>query len=227
MIFRLAIMLSLLVSANIASADKMRYYKVSVTNITKGQTFTPILAATLKKSSSLFTLGQPASLPLELLAEGGDTAPLTEHIQDSPEQMGEVLTVPGLLAPGETATFEIKGHHKHYALNLAAMLIPTNDAFVALSSVKLPKKGSVSYPAVAYDAGTEKNDQNCKYIPGPRCHGEGYSADNEMSEGYVYIGNGFHDLGDTDTEGNEILGPSVYDWNNAVAHITITRIKHY
>lgn len=225
--FRVTLILSLLLSANLVFADKMKLYEVSITNVTKGQTFTPQLVATHKKSLSLFTLGQPASMPLELLAEGGDTEPLSDHIQNSPDQMGEVLTVDGLLHPGQTTTFEIRGHHKHHFLSFAAMLLPTNDTFVALSTMKLPKKNSVSYSAAAYDAGTEKNDQNCAHIPGPHCGGAGepHSEASDMDEGYVYIGNGFHDLGNEDEEGNVILGPLLYDWNNAVAVVTIKRIN--
>jgi len=225
--FKITIILSLLLSANLVFADKMKRYEVSITNITKGQTFTPQLVLTHKKSLSLFTLGQPASMPLELLAEGGDTEPLTDYIESTPNKMGEVQTVPGLLASGQTVTFKISGHHKHHYLSFAAMLLPTNDTFVALSAVKLPKKGSVSYFAVAYDAGTEKNDQNCAYIPGPLCGGEAHSEVSDMDEGYVYIGNGFHDLGDEDDEGNIILGPLQYDWNNSVALVSIKRIKHH
>jgi hypothetical protein len=88
----------------------------------------------------------------------------------------------------------------------------------------LPRRGSVTYLVPAYDAGTEYNDQNCLNIPGPRCGGEGYSAEaSELDEGFVHIGNGFHDLGDSDSQGNEILKPQFYDWNNAVAKITITK----
>lgn len=219
--FQFTLTLSLLVSINLAFAGDMKLYEVSITNMTKGQTFTPQLVTTHKKSLSLFTLGQPASMPLELLAEGGDTAPLTEHIQNSPGQMGETLTNPDPLAPGHTTTFEISGHHKHHSLSLAAMLLPTNDTFIALSSVKLPKKGSVSYFALAYDAGTEKNDQNCAHIPGPHCGGTGepHSEPSEMDEGYVYIGNGFHNLGD------RMLKPAQYDWNNPVALVTIKRVN--
>jgi len=215
--FQLTLILSLLLSINLAFAGDMKLYEVSITNVTKGQIFTPQIVATHKKSLSLFTPGQPAGLPLELLAEGGDTQPLTDHIENSPDQIGEVLTNPVPLLPGHTTTFIISGHHKHHSLSLAAMLLPTNDTFIALSSVELPKNGSVSYSALAYDAGTEINDQNCENIPGPLCHGEGYSE--ITGEGYVYIGNGFHDLGDG------TLKPAQYDWNNPVALVTIKRIK--
>ena len=72
------------------------------------------------------------------------------------------------------------------------MLIPTNDTFVALDSVRLPRVGSTARLAIAYDAGTEANDQNCNNMPGPRCGGVGFSpGPNVGDEGYVYVSNGF------------------------------------
>ncbi len=121
--------------------------------------------------------------------------------------------------PGETTMLTIKGKPDRGLLTVVAMLLPTNDTFVALDGKKLPQHGSVSYLVPAYDAGTEYNDQDCANIPGPLCGGEGYSSEvNNMGEGFVHIGNGFHDLGD------DVLKPQRYDWNNNVAKITITRI---
>ncbi|NOR80678.1 MAG: hypothetical protein GQ529_07585 [Methyloprofundus sp.] len=225
MIFRLTIMLTLFLAANLVSAEGMMRYEVSITNLTKGQTFTPQLVATHDDSVSLFSFGQPASAALELLAEAGDTGELTELIMTIPSKVGYVMTVPGLLEPGKTVTFEINGHHKHHQLTFAAMLLPTNDTFVALQGMSLPVQGAVSYFALAYDAGTEANDQNCAHIPGPRCGGEAHSVASDMDEGFVYISNGFHDLGDMDDVGNEILGTKTYDWHHSVAQVTIKRIS--
>lgn len=222
--FRLTIMLTLFLAANLATAEEMMRYEVSITNITQGQTFTPQLVATHDNSVSLFSFGKPAGVPLELLAEAGDTGPLTEVILTIPNKVGYVMTVPGLLEPGKTSTFEINGLSEHHQLTFAAMLLPTNDTFVALVGMKLPEEGSVSYFALAYDAGTEANDQNCAHIPGPRCGGEAHSMASDMDEGFVYISNGFHDLGDMDDAGNEILGTKMYDWHHSVAQVTIKRI---
>ena len=38
----------------------------------------------------------------------------------------------------------------------------------------------------------------------------------------MHVGNGFHELGDIDADGFEVLGPATYDWRNSVAKITIT-----
>ena len=72
----LSLTLSLLLSANLAFADGAMY-EVSITNITRGQTFTPQFVATHGHAVSLFTLGQPASSELAILAESGDSGPLT------------------------------------------------------------------------------------------------------------------------------------------------------
>ena len=196
-------------------------YQVSITNLTPGQTFTPQLLVTHPRHTRLFTLGEAASVELEILAEGGDTGPLTDSIGDAAT---DIETIPGLLGPGDTSSISVQGRPGRGRISVAAMLIPTNDTFVALNGVRLPRWGSVSYFVSAYDAGTEANDQNCVNIPGPRCGGEGYSAEaSDDDEGFVHIGNGFHDLGKSDSDGNEILKPQKYDWRNTVAKITITR----
>jgi hypothetical protein len=46
------------------------------------------------------------------------------------------------------------------------MLNPTNDSFVALNNVRLPRFGR-TYTAIAYDAGSEINDELCVNIPSP------------------------------------------------------------
>ena len=53
-----------------------RTYAVTITNITSGQTFTPLLVATHKSSVSLFELGTPASTELATIAESGNIEPM-------------------------------------------------------------------------------------------------------------------------------------------------------
>ena len=98
------------------------------------------------------------------------------------------------------------------------MLLPTNDTFVGLNSVRLPRSGSATYMLRAYDAGTEYNDQHCDHIPGPTCGGEAISEASDTDEGFVHIGNGFQEMGD------DALSPHPYDWGSAVAKVVITRI---
>lgn len=214
-----------LTTAN-ALADKLPRYEVTVTNITQAQTFTPILVTTHSRSIALFELGAPASEELEILAEDGGTGPFVELLENAGRAVGDVTSGAGLLAPGQSATFEIEGNPWRHVLSVAAMLIPTNDTFFAINSVRLPRFGTTSHYALGYDAGTEFNDQSCANMPGPRCGGEGFNAVvGENDEGYVYVSNGFHDLGSEDANGFEVLGPATYDWRNPVAKVTVTPIR--
>jgi Spondin_N len=222
--------LALALAATGALADDNKdhaVYEVSITNITKGQTFTPQLIAIHTDSVALFELGAPASDELAVLAEGGSTAPLTELLQkQGRENVGAVTTIGALLAPGATAVAIIEAPAKHEYLSSAGMLIPTNDTFFAVNRQRLPKRGAVTAFAQAYDAGTEANDQKCSNIPGPRCGGAGLSAGtNAGDEGFVHIGNGFHELGAGDGATGEILRPFQYDWRNPVAMIRIKRLR--
>ena len=51
-------------------------YEVTITNLTRGQSFTPILVASHRGNVGLFAVGTPADEGLATLAEGGDVGPL-------------------------------------------------------------------------------------------------------------------------------------------------------
>lgn len=210
--------LTLLAGSAVAQVD----YEVTITNLTPGQSFTPQLVVTHPGDAIIFRLGEPASPELAMLAESGDTGPLTEALNGVAM---DVTTIPGLLGPGEQASVVVNGNPGRGFVSVAAMMIPTNDTFVAMNRMKLPRSGAVQQLVPAYDAGSEYNDQNCANIPGPTCGGAGNSPDSDTDEGYVHIGNGIHELGDEDEEGNRIIGPQIYDWRNSVARITVRRMK--
>lgn len=223
-----ALALTLLGLTSAAAADHRHgpTYEITITNITQAQTFTPQLVAVHSDRVALFDPGAPASEALEILAEAGDTAPATALLMGAGRDVADVETIPGLLGPGRSVSIAVRGSGRARSLTIAAMLIPTNDTFVALNTVRLPRGGQKTYYARAWDAGTEANDQNCANMPGPRCGGAGYSPGvNDGDEGHVHVSNGFHELGDADAAGNEILGPATYDWRNPVAIVTVKRIR--
>ncbi len=213
------LMVALFASAALASPP--RSYKVVITNITPAQAFTPQLVVTHPVSTHLFVLGEPASAALEVLAESGDTGPQMDALANDAYDM---QTIPGLLEPGDTSTVIVTGHPGHGRISIGAMLIPTNDTFVALDAARLPRTGRVTYLLQAYDAGTEYNDQNCDNIPGPPCFGVGSSdpseSEEEPDEGFVHMGSGFQELGD------DVLSPHPYAWGSAVAKVVITRLTN-
>lgn len=204
------------VNSSALATGHQRMYKVSITNITPGNQFTPVLAVTHRSSIALFELGAEPGHELATLAETGDTAPF-ESLLSSSNQVSTVSTnlgpSDGLTFAGETVEFQIVGDRQARVLSMAAMMLPTNDSFVALDSVRLPFRGSVTYYAKGYDAGSEDNDELCANIPGPTCGADGGSPE---GEGFVHISGGIHGIGD--------LPEEAYDWRNPVAVVTITRI---
>lgn len=197
-----------------AQAQEAKTFEVTITNLTKSQIFTPFLLATHTPAVSLFTPGKPASYELELQAEGGNPMPLKGLLDNNPDVLNTAINPEGLLYPGESVTIEIQGNGHFNRLSITSMLIPTNDTFVGLRSMKLPSRSAMA-ALPAFDAGTETNDENCMNIPGPYCGGEGYNA--AGGEGYVYISNGISGIDD--------LAPSAFDWRNPVARVLVKHVQ--
>ena len=192
-------------------------YAVTITNITKGEIFTPIMVASHKYGVSLFELGSPASGELEILAESGNNVPLSESLLENGAL--DVVSTEGGLPPGQSVTLFVKTNRHYNRVSVASMLVPTNDAFFAVNGIRGPKKmhRTKTVMSPAYDAGTEINDEMCVSIPGPAfiCTGEGHNE--EGGEGYVYIHSGIHGIAD--------LNEAAHDWRNPVAKITIRKVR--
>jgi hypothetical protein len=206
---------ALVFSSSSALADGKASYDVTITNLTNSISFTPILVASHRKPVTIFELGSPASEDLSMVAESGNSAPLTATLKKN-KQVVDVQNSGGLLLPGASVSVIVSAKRGAKLISIASMMLPTNDGFIALDSVQVPKSGSATYYSPGYDAGTELNDELCANIPGPTCGGAGESLE-EVNEDYVHIHRGIHGIGD--------LNASTYDWRNPVAKITVTRIR--
>jgi len=216
-IFSIGLILSASLLSGMVAADGNRAFEVTVTNITKGEVFTPIMVASHRHGVKLFEIGEPADQDLEILAESGNTEPLSTSLLSSGLAL-DVVTADGPLLPGHSVTLLVKTNKRNAHVSVASMLVPTNDAFFAVNGIHGPRgKRSKTVYSPAFDAGTENNDELCDNIPGPpfACTGEGFNT--ESGEGYVYIHPGIQGNGDLDS--------AAYDWNNPVAKITIKRVK--
>jgi hypothetical protein len=202
-----------------AIANGYSSYHVTITNLTNSIIFTPILVASQRRAVSIYELGSPASEDLAAVAESGDIGPLTTTL-NADRRVVDVQNSVNPLLPGKSVTVVVSAAHGARRISIAAMMLPTNDGFIALDSVKVPRHGSVTFFSPGFDAGSEPNDELCKNIPGPTCDGMGLSpGDNDSDEGYVHIHRGMHGIGD--------LVADVYDWRNPVAKITVTRVSGY
>ena len=194
-------------------------YSITVKNLTYGQIFSPPLAAAHKGNVSIFSAGKPASAGLELLAEDG--APTDRAAELSAAGAKVAINggdTPAPILPGQSATFKLKAGKYHRYISIVGMLVTTNDAFFGLNGVD-PRSSGGTFRAVAYDAGTEVNDEDCNHIPGPP-GGNGGNGDNGLDEnGVVHVHRGIHLLSD----GAGKVDASRDDWRNPVAEITIRR----
>ena len=203
-----------------AGAASALDYEVTVTNLTRGQQFTPILVSSHKAGVRLFELGTPASQQLKTLAEEGNVAPMTALLLGNPD-VRDVVNSGALLNPGQSVTQRVSTRGSFDNVSVAAMLIPTNDGFFAVNDAEGPNgQDSITVFSPAYDAGTERNDETCASIPGPsfiECGGKGGGLAPGGGEGYVHVHAGIHGIGDLD--------PALRDWRNPVARITIRRVN--
>jgi len=215
-----------------------RGVEVEITNLTNGLYFTPLLVAAHDRDTHLFQAGTMASDNLQLMAEGGNISGLEEDVDVAG---GKYVANPagGLLAPGASATttLKTKGRHNAY-LSITGMLLPTNDGFVGLDALMIPKKhGTYTYVINGYDAGTESNNElvigpaggvpGAPGIPGNPSGVGGGGTDPGVTgvdhNPKVHVHRGV--IGDTDEMGGPSdLDTNVHRFNNPVARVVL-RVK--
>ncbi len=216
-----AVLFSQTAIAASAQAEEGPRYEITITNLTRGSQMTPILAASHKEGVSLFDLGSPASGELATLAEEGNVTPLAEMLMAN-ASVKNVVNSSGLTDPGKSVTLNVSAIGRFNHVSVAAMLIPSNDAFFAVNGMEAPRhRGeTITYYSPAYDAGSEENNELCTSIPGPffaECGGAGGDGKEGNGEGYTHIHAGMHGIGD--------FAAANRDWRNPVAKITIRRIQ--
>jgi len=216
----------------VATPALARDIQVDITNLTPGIYFTPLLVAAHNRHTHLFEVGTEASAELQALAEGGDSSGLTD-ILDSVDGVYKDNPADGLLAPGESTTARLKVRgHSNSRLSIAAMLLPTNDGFVGLDALSIPRRhGSYTYYLEGYDAGTEANDEiingggkpgvpGIPADPGGNGGSGGLGAAGPAENDHIHIHPS--SLGDTDPLGGiSDLDSRIHRWLNPVARIVI------
>jgi hypothetical protein len=211
--------------------------EISVSNLTAGIYFTPLLVAAHPAASHLFQIGQGASGALQAMAEGGDIAGLKAAVDAAG---GQTLANPanGLLAPAQSAQAILSTTAANTRLSLTAMLLPTNDGFVGLDGWVIPTApGTYTVDLNAYDAGTEANTELMNPGAGGAPGVSGIPADpsgkagsggtgvvpaapNDAEPHVVHIHRGV--LGDTNASGGTSdLDSRSHRWLNPVARITV------
>lgn len=220
---------------------------VSISNLTHGVYFTPILVAAHTSDTFAFRAGTPASDELATQAEGGNPEPLKSLLETANADTSvnpvaaevEAGTIdplpsgnPGFLAPGKTTSLELSTTDSNNLLSVTAMILPTNDGFIGLDSWQIPTTpGTYNININAYDAGTEANDEivngggalgvaGIPGCPGGACGENATGAAGADQNTNVHIHR--NTLGDFDAlAGKSDLDSSVHRWLNPVARITV------
>lgn len=215
-----------------STAVEAQELDITITNLTHGSHFTPLLVAAHAATTQLFEPGKAASTNLQAMAEGGNTAGLEADV-DAVGADKVANPAGGLLAPGASTSLSLSTQDGNDYLSIVAMVLPTNDGFVGMNSLPIPTAaGSYTYQVNAWDAGTEANDEivNGNGMPGLAGipadplgkNGTGATgvatADNNQT---VHIHRGV--IGDTDPNGGPSdLDSRIHRWLNPVASVTIT-----
>lgn len=211
-------------------------YEVVIENLTGTQPLTPAVVATHGSSLQLFARGSAASPELQDLAENGGVPGLLAALRGDADVADVAVAAAGdppPIMPGAAVTATVTGGPDAAYLSAAAMLICTNDGFIGVAGLPLPKMigESAEHTAVAYDAGTERNTEDFADLV-PPCQGlRGVSSDDagtgmsnpDLAEGgliahHVGIDGGlpYSDL-TVEAHGWDIEAP--------VVKITVTRIR--
>lgn len=214
---------------------------VSITNLTRGTWFTPLLVSAHPASFKAFTDGAAASVQIQSVAEAGDTTGVQALLPTGSTKV--VNPNNGPLKPGgSTTTMSFMGGAgtANTQLTIMAMMVPTNDGFIALNAIDIPATpGTYTFNVNAYDAGTEANDEKKAAAGGINQPGMIFpaflndatgalSADinpnatgflNATKEGFVHIHRGI--VGSA-PGGPSALDNTTYRWLNPVARVVLT-----
>jgi len=207
-------LISTVAASSVLAHDKGRFntYHVTIKNTTAHHIITPPVVIAHNHKFKLFELGNsdaPASSELATLAETGNNAPLVESLEYD-DNVSATATGGGI-PPGSSITIEIEAP-KRTLFSVTGMLATTNDAIMAVRNVKAPRKHRTTHVhGMTYDAGSEMNNEDCNYIPGPPCNNG--SNLNHPGEGFVTIHNGVF--------GKMDLIPSNLDWRGPTAVVSI------
>lgn len=219
-----AVLIMGVAASALAQTQEKTRYEITITNLTRGQYFTSPFVVIHKSGVRLFTLGEPASPQFASLVEDVNPNALGSILAGLPE-VKEVITAATpptdtLIAPGKSATQTVETSAAFNQISLISSLVPTNDAFIAIHGVTAPKgDATLSFFVPAYDAGSERNDELCASLFAPsiaECGGTGGGGHPGGGEGFVYIHNGVHGVGN--------LNPALRDWGNPVARVLIRRV---
>jgi hypothetical protein len=212
----LTLTLTVALTAATATADSsaQRTWRVTVENLTPAgsQPLSPPFFAVHGKQVDVWSVGDIANHGVAAIAEDANNTVLESALGQLPGVRDVFTGVGGPIASGESRSYTVEARAGRDRLTLLTMLVNTNDAFTGLDSLRLGSKRTVLL-RMAYDAGSERNNELRAFIPGPCCNNP-FVRDPEGALIAPHAG----------ITGAGELDPAVYGWDEPVARITIERL---
>jgi spondin N len=198
-----------------AMADSAKRWSVTVENLTPAgsQPLSPPLFAVHSRRVDVWSVGELASHAVAAIAEDANNGPLETALDGDARVLDAFTGAGGPIPPGTSRTFELESTGRFDRLSVVTMLVNTNDAFTGLDSLKL-RGGGDTLVRMAYDAGSERNNELKAFIPGPCC-GNPFVRDPEGAPIRPHPG----------ITGAGELDPAVYGWTGPAARISIQRVR--
>jgi hypothetical protein len=214
-------------------------YEITVTNLTKRNAFSRIVAYSHNKGYQVYNEGQPASEGLAAMSQSGIRFDEFVDELEAIKDIFEITVADDILTNGQSVRVIVNANSHHSHISMAAMIAPTNDGFIAINGIKGPRRlNKIStYYLHALDSGSEANTELCdrgetldhhdsNSIPMPIALCIGSLSGHPVmeppvvdpaEEGYVHTHPGIKGIGD--------LHPAIYDWRNPVAKVTVIRVR--
>jgi Spondin_N len=203
-----------------ADDDDTKVWRVTIENLTPpgpgapgSQPLSPPLFVVHSTRADVWSVGGIASHPVAAIAEDANNAPAESALAELRGVRAVFTGTGGPIPSGASRTYTVQTKGKFSRLSVVTMLVNTNDAFTGLDSHRLSGHRAV-LRRMAYDAGSERNNELAAFIPGPCC-GHPFVRDPEGA--LIRMHPGIEGVGDLD--------PAVYGWEEPVAKITIERVS--
>jgi len=201
-----------------AAAHGSSTWTVTVTNLTPpgpgapgSQPLSPPLFVVHSSRADVWSVGAIPSHGVAAIAEDADNRVLESALPQVPGIRTVFTGAGGPIPSGGSRTFTVRTSGRFDRLSVLTMLVNTNDAFTGLDAVRLGGRGA-TLERMAYDAGSERNNELRGFIPGPCCnHPFVRDPEGELIRPHP----GITGVGELD--------PALYDWQDPVARFTIQR----
>ena len=215
----MAAALATIALATPAAASDSTTWTVTVTNLTPpgpgapgSQPLSPPLLVVHSSRADIWSVGALASHGVAAIAEDADTSVLESALPQLPGVHTVFTGAGGPIPSGQSRAFTVRTSGRFDRLSVLTMLVNTNDAFTGLDALRLRGRGA-TLERMAYDAGSEHNNELTAFIPGPCCnHPFVRDPEGELIRPHPGI------------TGAGELDPALYGWEDPVVRFTIQRV---